>query len=274
MSRHWYWYIFAATKLSIQSKPELNMELSIIIIIFGVHCFSIGLASRQYRISKSKPFEFQRALDSVEPGDTIILQGGLYEGPYLTSRNGNQSHPISLTTSLLALNKTKITGKYSNSSVQNVGLTILGSYWKISFLEFSGFDTGISIQGTGSKLHTISISNVNTGIRIQGQNNSIQYCMLIAKKIGVKIDKGGDYTQLLFNSVNSSAEKGIEVDGDTCCGEMVFNDIPSKILIFGRSYSWNGHMINSSVSLGSKIVKNSNLFSYTIIITILVKKLL
>lgn len=104
------------------------------LLVFLTLAFAALIDGKTYEVYDNE--DFHSALKSANPGDTIHLNDGHYNGQFESSRSGSSSAPITLKGSKSAV-----------ISSSNYGIYIKGDYWHLEGFKVSDAKKGIILEG-------------------------------------------------------------------------------------------------------------------------------
>jgi len=174
------------------------------------------------------PAEFQSALDSVSPGDTIQLAPAEFEGEFTITKDGPAT----------------ITGD-RNSTIKSVGggtgLSIQGNKWTVKALKITEPNIGILVDGEENSIEGVVMQKVGTGMLVRGENNAIKSCVISEADGGIVVEASRN--KLYYNSVNIQAPS-ITLEEGTCCGLLDGNVANGRLDLKGMSYNLTNNVCN------------------------------
>ena len=212
----------------------LKRLLPPLIIFFSLSIANINVlyASDIYQCATSK--DVYDALDTVKPGDTIMLQGGkVYEidKSFKLHANGSDKNRITLTSE-------DSTGQGRYAVISTVGqkkeedlvaIKLSGSFWNISRIEITGkkvsldkgywnthgFRIGLYLSGSGSNHNVIEDVYIhhthNTAVAIRNESHHNTFRRMKIHHIGEWLDK--DYNAHEGEGFYIGSSKGLEERG-------------------------------------------------------------
>ena len=138
--------------------------------------------------------ELHLAISNAEPGNTLMLEDGIYEGKELViSASGAKDRPI------------RIQAKNIGKASIYTPLVIRGDYISIIGLKFQQ-DGQLQIEGHGNRISQCTMKNVNTGkwIRVLPGSSMVEidYNLFEDKKSNLTMERGCQLMQLVVRNKN------------------------------------------------------------------------
>lgn len=114
-------------------------------LILGVLlCLLVGALPRSSIVTVSTSADLQAALNAAQPGDTILVNDGAYQGSFIARTSGTETQPITLKAVHTGMAVIKGTGDPATSQD---GLTLRGaSWWIVNGLKAVGCAKGFFIS--------------------------------------------------------------------------------------------------------------------------------
>ena len=180
-----------------------------------------GSASDSNPGSQSQPWRtIQHAVDTINPGDTIIVQAGAYAGCRI-GRSGNAGAPCTLMAqspgSVLINSLSTANRHQSLIEIENFDATV--RYWVIDGFELSGSQRyGVDLRDTDF----VTVRNcIAHGSRLTGIFLAFCYHPLIQNnesysngEHGIYQSNSGDYPTIRGNNLHNNASAGLHMNGD------------------------------------------------------------
>ncbi|SMD32283.1 Right handed beta helix region [Reichenbachiella faecimaris] len=137
--------------------------------------------------------ELENALLDVEPGDVILVAGGIYNmtARMVLNASGTVSDPITVMTNPEATERPVLDFSVQDENSSNQGIQLKGDYW---------YFKGIDIRKAG-----------DNGMQIKGSNNTIEFCSFYENAdTGLQIDDGAADNLILNCDSYYNADASIE----------------------------------------------------------------
>ena len=213
-------------------KRLIGLLISLCLLFANINVLHAS-DNRVYQCATSE--DVYKALDAVEPGDTIMLEGGkVYEieESFELRASGSDSRRISLTSE-------DSTGQGRYAVIATVGqkkeddlaaLTLSGSFWNVSRIEITGkkvplednywdtngFRLGIYLLGPGSHHNVIEDVHIhhthNAAVAIRDESHDNTFRRMKIHHIGEWLDK--DYNAHEGEGFYIGSSKGIKEAGN------------------------------------------------------------
>jgi parallel beta-helix repeat protein len=204
----------------------------------------------------------QHAVDSIQPGDSIEVESGTYQGCRI-GNSGIAAAPCTLEAAAgasVVINAPGPANKHgSDIEVENFDGTV--SYWNIKGLEVTGAPTNAGIDIRVTTYITVQNcychENNNWGIFLAFSDHPTitgNHCSYSKLQHGIYDSNSGDYAIVTNNECDHNADCGIEFNGDASQGGkgyMVGNLIAGNIIhdngaVGGAGLNFDG-LVSSTV---------------------------
>lgn len=133
--------------------------------------FSIIVLSRAVEFHVSTTSDLKNALTRVNPGDSITMADGVYEGPFRITRSGSATNPITLYGSKQA---------YIVST--GYGIHLQANYWILKRFTVKDCKKGVMLDSAKFNLiDNLAIHHINeeaVHLRYASSDNTIQNCII------------------------------------------------------------------------------------------------
>jgi hypothetical protein len=229
-------------------------------------------------VSVSSASELKNALASAQPGQTIVLASGIYQGDFVASHSGTQGAPITLCGSRDAV----LEGK----SIQH-GYTFHldhASWWRVEGFTVEGGQKGVMADGVTHDLlyglYVHSTGDEAIHLRDFSSGNTVSHCVVRQTGLLVQFFGEGIYVGtahknwckysgcqpdasndniLIGNNVANTTAENIDLKEGTTGGQIISNHFDGTGMVASASTGWinvkgNGWTVKDNTGVNS--VKN------------------
>ena len=156
----------------------------------------------------------QSAVDAASPGDTILIQEGIYPNSVIVNKNNITIKAMD--NELVELN---------GVTDEGIGIDISGAEKVLlQDLRISNFSIGIFLRGDNNSIVNVRcVSNGRYGILLRGNANKIEECVLAANNLS-GINMFGSDNAIKNNIINLNTIGGIINVGGKACENLIENN--------------------------------------------------
>jgi hypothetical protein len=209
------------------------------------------------RVSVSSASDLTSALASAQPGQTIVLASGVYQGDFVASHSGTQSAPITLCGSRNAV--------LEGETIQH-GYTLHldhASWWRLVGFTVEGGQKGVMTDGVTHDLlyglYVHSTGDEAIHLRDFSSDNTVSHCMvrdtgLLVQFFGEGIyvgtahknwckysgcrPDGSDNNVLTANDVSGTTAENIDIKEGTAGGQITGNQLNGTGMAASAATAW------------------------------------
>ena len=234
--------------------PAVVALLGLCLPVFAADCYVATLGSDTSPGTNAQPWAtLQHAVDSVSPGDTILIVSGSYAGCRIT-RSGTATAPCTLKAEAGAKVLVNSVGPKSlHGSFIEAQSDEMVSYWVIEGLEVAGSGRyGIDLRRTSHM--TVRTCYVHHS-RVTGLYDShSDYTSFLDNETawngehGIYHANSGDYPVLRGNTSHHNAGCGIQMNADLSMGDdgIIHSALVERNVIYENGAGNSGSAINAS----------------------------
>lgn len=189
------------------------------------------------------------ALEQLQPGQTLVLRGGVYQGSFTKELSGE--------------GVTTLTG-YAFETPLLVGsdtcMSLVGNNINVGNVSFGYCETGLRLEGNNNHVNRAGFFISSTGLEVQGDFNLVSQSGFFNNQTGARVSAGKN---AVVHSRFSDNQLGLYTDGDVTEHNLFYRN--SVGLEAGKTVRFNlaaENEISFQVKANSEVYNNTSVNSF------------